>query len=123
MCHTLHTRKGRLPSSRNEGYALSSLRPPAAHHCPMERAARSVEASRPQAVTHSSSPSDRQTDKINAAWDCGSVHSALRETQVERLVGDEAAEEQVRVVVEPVEELELVEAEQHLYMARQGSSE
>ena len=89
----------------------------------MERAARSVEASRPQAVTHSSSPSDRQTDKINAAWDCGSVHSALRETQVERLVGDEAAEEQVRVVVEPVEELELVEAEQHLYMARQGSSE
>ena len=44
------------------------------------------------------------------------MHSALRETQVERLVGDEAAEEQVRVVVEPVEELELVEAEQHLYI-------
>ena len=40
--------------------------------------------------------------------------------QVERFVGDEAAEQQVRVMVEPVEELELVEAEQHLYMARRG---
>ena len=42
--------------------------------------------------------------------------SRLRETQVERLVGDEATEEQVRVVVEAIEELELVEAEQHLYI-------
>ena len=42
--------------------------------------------------------------------------SRLRETQVERLVGDEAAEKQVRVVVEAIEELELVEAEQHLYI-------
>ena len=42
--------------------------------------------------------------------------SRLRETQVERLVGDEATEKQVRVVVEAIEELELVEAEQHLYI-------
>ena len=88
----------------------------------MQRAARSVEASRRQAVTRSRST--RLTALAVAAaygfsrpslpvvrW----VHSALRETQVERLVGDEAAEQQVRVVVEPVEELELVEAEQHLY--------
>ena len=40
--------------------------------------------------------------------------SGLRKTQVERLVGDEASEEQVRVVVEPVEELELIETQQHL---------
>ena len=44
----------------------------------------------------------------------GTKCSGLRETQVERLVSDEAAEEQVSVVVEPVEELELIETQQHL---------
>ena len=34
----------------------------------------------------------------------------------EGLLADEATEEQVRVVVEAIEELELVEAEQHLYI-------
>ena len=37
-----------------------------------------------------------------------------REPQVKRLVSDESAEQQVGVVVEPVEELELVEPEEHL---------
>ena len=77
----------------------------------MQRAARSVEASRPQAATRFRSTRRTALAVPVVRW----VNSALRETQVERLVGDEAAEEQVRVVVEPVEELELVEAEQHLH--------
>ena len=118
--HTVSARKGH---TRNAGYVLNPR--PHARHVDVHpsKAHRLV---RPPAAPPPGALNECAARSVSSRmWTSGlssqshlslTSVSRLRETQVERLVGDEAAEEQVRVVVEAIEELELVEAEQHLYI-------